>query len=128
MFPKIRKSHNDGVFDVYTPEALKCRKSGVITGLPDAYGRGRIIGDYRRVELYGIDQLIAAKKVDKLGLDTTPFTEEVVRTLVGSLGLVAAVPLTTAIAAGLALYSHRLGKWEQVLGAEGSGEGHSHIH
>jgi uncharacterized membrane protein len=54
--------------------------------------------------------------------------EEVVRTLVGSLGLIAAVPLTTAIAAGFALYSSRLGKWEQVLGAEGSGEGHAHKH
>ena len=53
-FTKYRKSHNDGVFDAYTPQIMKCRKSGIITGLPDAYGRGRIIGDYRRVALYGI--------------------------------------------------------------------------
>ncbi|CAK7193557.1 Formate acetyltransferase 1 [Commensalibacter sp. Nvir] len=61
IFTKYRKTHNQGVFDVYTPEIVACRKSGVITGLPDAYGRGRIIGDYRRVALYGIDRLMADK-------------------------------------------------------------------
>lgn len=55
-FTKYRKSHNDGVFDAYTPEIMNCRRSGIITGLPDAYGRGRIIGDYRRVALYGVDR------------------------------------------------------------------------
>ena len=61
IFTEYRKTHNQGVFDVYTKDILNCRKSGVITGLPDAYGRGRIIGDYRRVALYGIDYLMADK-------------------------------------------------------------------
>ena len=69
VFPTIRKTHNDGVFDVYTPEALRCRKSGVITGLPDAYGRGRIIGDYRRVALYGVARLIEDKQAQQASLE-----------------------------------------------------------
>lgn len=78
IFSKYRKTHNDGVFDVYTPEMRALRKSGVITGLPDNYGRGRIIGDYRRVALYGIDRLIEAKEADKLALSGT-MTDELIR-------------------------------------------------
>ncbi len=69
IFTKYRKTHNDGVFDLYTPEILECRRSGIITGLPDAYGRGRIIGDYRRVALYGVDRLIEAKKAERAEID-----------------------------------------------------------
>ena len=65
IFTKYRKTHNDAVFDLYTPEIRACRKSSIITGLPDAYGRGRIIGDYRRVALYGVDRLVAAKKAER---------------------------------------------------------------
>lgn len=61
IYSEYRKTHNQGVFDIYTPDILKCRKSGILTGLPDAYGRGRIIGDYRRVALYGIDFLMQDK-------------------------------------------------------------------
>ncbi|MFD8754444.1 formate C-acetyltransferase [Kitasatospora sp. NPDC059577] len=72
VFTRYRKTHNDGVFDAYTPEILAARKAGVITGLPDAYGRGRIIGDYRRVPLYGVDRLVAAKRAEKAELDAAP--------------------------------------------------------
>jgi formate C-acetyltransferase len=78
-FTKYRKSHNDGVFDAYTPEIMKCRKSGIITGLPDAYGRGRIIGDYRRVALYGVDRLLAVKREEREQMDDMWPTDEVIR-------------------------------------------------
>ncbi|QYJ87503.1 formate C-acetyltransferase [Shewanella mesophila] len=61
VYSELRKTHNQGVFDIYTPEIMRCRKSGILTGLPDAYGRGRIIGDYRRIALYGIDYLMQDK-------------------------------------------------------------------
>ncbi len=79
IFTKYRKTHNQGVFDAYTDEMKASRKSGIITGLPDAYGRGRIIGDYRRVALYGVDFLIEKKKLEKLSLANRPMTEEVIR-------------------------------------------------
>ena len=70
IFNDYRKTHNAGVFDVYTPDIRACRKSGVITGLPDAYGRGRIIGDYRRIALYGVDRLLTDKKAQHQSLDS----------------------------------------------------------
>lgn len=79
VFTKYRKTHNDGVYDAYTPEILAARKSAIITGLPDAYGRGRIIGDYRRLALYGADYLIADKKAQKADSDNADMTEEVIR-------------------------------------------------
>jgi len=78
IFTKYRKTHNDGVYDAYTPELREIRRSGVITGLPDAYGRGRIIGDYRRIALYGVDKLIEAKKADKSNL-SGPMSEDTIR-------------------------------------------------
>src|SRR6476469_9034432 len=78
-FTKYRKSHNDGVFDAYTPEIMRCRRSGIITGLPDAYGRGRIIGDYRRVALYGTDRLIEVKKEERAQINDMWPTDEVIR-------------------------------------------------
>jgi formate C-acetyltransferase len=78
-FTKYRKSHNDGVFDAYTSEIMNCRRSGIITGLPDAYGRGRIIGDYRRVALYGIDRLLEAKRAERTQIDDMWPTDEIIR-------------------------------------------------
>src|SRR6476469_22663 len=78
-FTKYRKSHNDGVFDAYTPEIMRCRKSGIITGLPDAYGRGRIIGDYRRVALYGVDRLLEVKEIEREQINDMWPIDEVIR-------------------------------------------------
>src|SRR3954462_7443575 len=78
-FSKYRKTHNEAVFDAYTADIRKCRSSHILTGLPDAYGRGRIIGDYRRVALYGVDRLIEGKKQEKQALDSEPSTEEIIR-------------------------------------------------
>lgn len=74
-----RKTHNQGVFDAYTKEMLACRKSGIITGLPDAYGRGRIIGDYRRLPLYGANRLIEDKERQLKSLEHEPMVEEIIR-------------------------------------------------
>ncbi len=79
IFTKYRKTHNEGVFQAYTPEITACRKSGIITGLPDAYGRGRIIGDYRRVALYGIDALIEDKKNQKALSDSKNMVADIIR-------------------------------------------------
>lgn len=79
IFSEYRKTHNQGVFDAYTPAMRAARKSGIITGLPDAYGRGRIIGDYRRVALYGIDHLIALKKADLNTSNDNAMLEDVIR-------------------------------------------------
>ncbi|MTF38565.1 formate C-acetyltransferase [Cyanobacterium aponinum] len=79
IFTKYRKTHNDGVFSAYTTEMKKARKSGIITGLPDAYGRGRIIGDYRRVALYGVDFLIQDKQNQLLSLEYDFMDEDTIR-------------------------------------------------
>jgi formate C-acetyltransferase len=79
IFHKYRKTHNDGVFSVYTPDIRAARSNHLITGLPDGYGRGRIIGDYRRVALYGVNQLIQDKKDELETLDVDEFTQEVIR-------------------------------------------------
>ncbi|MBR1120990.1 formate C-acetyltransferase [Bradyrhizobium lablabi] len=78
-FTKYRKSHNDGVFDAYTPEIMNCRRSGIITGLPDAYGRGRIIGDYRRGALYGTDRLLEVKRQERAQIDDMWPSDEIIR-------------------------------------------------
>lgn len=79
IFNEYRKTHNQGVFDAYTPEMRAARKSGVITGLPDAYGRGRIIGDYRRVALYGLDFLIEDKKKDLKNTGLRTMSDDIIR-------------------------------------------------
>ena len=79
IFTRYRKTHNDGVFDAYTPEMRSARHSGIITGLPDSYGRGRIIGDYRRVALYGIERLISDKQEQKRLLEVDVILDDVIR-------------------------------------------------
>jgi formate C-acetyltransferase len=78
-FTKYRKTHNEAVFDAYTEDVRRCRSSHILTGLPDAYGRGRIIGDYRRVALYGVARLIKRKREEKRGLDSAMSTDEIIR-------------------------------------------------
>ncbi len=79
IYHNLRKTHNDGVFSVYTPDIRAARSSHLITGLPDGYGRGRIIGDYRRIALYGVDALISEKKEELDVLNVDEFTESVIR-------------------------------------------------
>jgi formate C-acetyltransferase len=79
IFSKYRKTHNDGVFDAYTADVRRCRSSHILTGLPDAYGRGRIIGDYRRVALYGVSRLIDHKQAEKRSLDLVMSTDTIIR-------------------------------------------------
>ena len=79
IFTKYRKTHNSGVFDAYTADVRRCRSSHVLTGLPDAYGRGRIIGDYRRVALYGVDRLIERKTEEKTALDDRWSSDAIIR-------------------------------------------------
>lgn len=78
-FTKYRKTHNDAVFDAYTANIRRCRSSHILTGLPDAYGRGRIIGDYRRVALYGVKRLIERKQQERAALDSAMSTDEIIR-------------------------------------------------
>jgi formate C-acetyltransferase len=78
-FTKYRKTHNDAVFDAYTADVRRCRSSHILTGLPDAYGRGRIIGDYRRIPLYGVGRLIERKQQEKSELDSAMSSDEIIR-------------------------------------------------
>src|SRR5262249_47590486 len=78
-FTKYRKTHNEGVFDAYSSDVRRCRNSHILTGLPDAYGRGRIIGDYRRVALYGVSRLIERKQEERGALDAAMASDEIIR-------------------------------------------------
>ena len=78
-FTKYRKTHNEGIFDAYTADMRRCRNSHLLTGLPDAYGRGRIIGDYRRIALYGVARLIERKQEEKQALDFVLSTDDIIR-------------------------------------------------
>ena len=132
IFTKYRKTHNQGVFDAYTDEMKLCRKTGVITGLPDAYGRGRIIGDYRRIALYGIDYLIEEKKkfhainggeMNEAKLRSREETAEQIRSLgelkemAKSYGFDISVPATTALEAIQWLYFGYLAAVKEQNGA-----------
>ena len=133
IFTKYRKTHNDGVFDVYPPDVRAARSAHLITGLPDAYGRGRIIGDYRRVALYGVDALIAAKRKDRAELDQERSSEYVIRdreenaeqiralgelkTMAASYGYDISGPATTAKEAVQWLYFAYLGAVKEQNGA-----------
>ncbi len=133
VFTRYRKSHNQGVFDAYTPEIRAARKSGIVTGLPDAYGRGRIIGDYRRVALYGVDKLIEAKKAEKADLDNHILDEDTIRLreemseqlralsdlkeMAKLYGIDISKPATTAREAVQALYFGYLGAVKEQNGA-----------
>jgi len=133
IFTKYRKSHNDAVFDAYTPEIMRCRKSHIITGLPDAYGRGRIIGDYRRVALYGVDRLIEVKHAERAQIDDEWPTDDVIRlreelaeqtralrdlkTMAKSYGFDISAPATTAREAVQWTYFGYLGAIKEANGA-----------
>ena len=132
IFTKYRKTHNEGVFDAYTPEMRAARSAHILTGLPDAYGRGRIIGDYRRVALYGVDYLIRKKEEDKLAIngDMTPekvrdreeLAEQVkalkaLKAMAASYGCDISRPAETAQEAIQALYFGYLGAIKDQNGA-----------
>ncbi|MBX7391931.1 formate C-acetyltransferase [Clostridium chauvoei] len=133
IFSKYRKTHNQGVFDAYTDEMKIARKYGIVTGLPDAYGRGRIIGDYRRVALYGIDRLIEDKMAQKKSLEVNCIDEDIIRLreeisdqivalkelkgLAATYGLDISNPATNAKEAVQWLYFAYLGSIKQQNGA-----------
>ncbi len=132
IFSKYRKTHNDGVYDVYTPEMRRARRAHILTGLPDTYGRGRIVGDYRRIALYGVDFLIQSKEIDKLHTDgkMTPerirdreeISEQIkalkaLKQMAASYGVDISLPATTAQEAIQALYFGYLGAVKDQNGA-----------
>ena len=132
IFTKYRKTHNDGVYDAYTPEMRAARKAHILTGLPDTYGRGRIVGDYRRVALYGVDYLIKQKELDKSLLDGEMYPDKVrdreeladqikalkqLKEMASSYGCNISEPATTAQEAIQALYFGYLGAVKDQNGA-----------